>query len=231
MRLWHNAGAAGSRGATEWIRSSQTINSLTVRLLHIFSAAHLCSPPRGESIGEAPPKLARLSGTPNGHREDARQLTVSRRAAGGGISLFLIPTHRIAIFSHSRKRRVRQAHGEPVDAVKSRVQLSQSHHRGVRTGFVNADRNPHFFGGAEKSGTRFAVASAAPHHRTLGGQRRLASEPCQGRQPPKAGPWAAFTGLTGQPHSASRGDGLATATPCYAAKKVRICTGGNRFHR
>ena len=31
----------------------------------------------------------------------------------------------------------------------------------------------------------------------------MAGEPCQGRQPPKAGPWAAFTGLAGQPHSAA----------------------------
>jgi len=92
---------------------------------------------------------------------------------------------------------------------------------------VNADRNPHFFDGMEKSGTRFAAASAAPQRRTLGSQRRLAGKPCQGRQPPKAGPWAAFTGLAGQPQSAGRGNGLAIATPCSAAKKVRICTGGN----
>src|SRR3981189_3170291 len=94
----------------------------------------------------------------------------------------------------------------------------------------------------EKGGTRFAVTSASSHRRTLGGQRRLAGEPCQGRQPPKAGPWAAFIGLAWQPHSAPRGDGgsatlgrrgdgLDPATPCSAAKKVRICTGGNTASR
>jgi len=72
---------------------------------------------------------------------------------------------------------------------------------------VNAGRNPHFFGGMRKRGTRFAVASAAARRRTVGGQRRQTSKLCQGLQPPKAGPTAAFAEFAGLSRSAIRGAG------------------------
>jgi len=72
---------------------------------------------------------------------------------------------------------------------------------------VNAGRNPHFFAGMRKRGTRFAVASATARRRTVGGQRRQTNKLCQGLQPPKAGPTAAFTEFIGLSRSAIRGAG------------------------
>jgi hypothetical protein len=67
---------------------------------------------------------------------------------------------------------------------------------------VNGCQNPRTDGAAKKVGMAFALTSAAPCRRNLGGKRGLGGKPCQGLQPPEAG--AGGPPLQGLPPSHTR---------------------------